>query len=105
MPVSLSELPPTSMSYHLSLLQTKIDQVADRAGVSPIARVDLETCLAALPWRERRHLTLILESVRVHADAPSLHDAVHLMQRLAAQIWADNPPPDLSRFKPSSSLN
>ncbi len=105
MPVSSSELPSTSLTYHLSLLQTKIDEVADRAGVSCTARVDLETCLAALPWRERRHLRLILESVRVHANAPALQDAVRLMQGLAAQVWAETPPPDLNRFQPGSYLS
>jgi len=105
MPFSSSELPPTSLTYHLSLLQTKIDEVADRAGVASTARADLETCLAALPWRERRHLTLILESVRVHANSPALQDAVRLMLKLAAQIWAEAPPPDLNRFQPSSYLS
>src|SRR3712207_1403834 len=105
MPVASSELPSTSLTYHLSRLQTKIDEVADRAGVSSIARVDLETCLAALPWRERRHLSLVLESVRVHANSPALQDAVRLMLKLAAQIWAETPPPDLNRFQPSSYLS
>lgn len=105
MPASSSELPSIGLTYHLSLLQTKVDQVADRAGVSPASRADLETCLAALPWRERRHLTLVLESVRVHANAPALHDAVRLMQGLAAQVWAETPPPDLNRLQPSSYLS
>ena len=105
MPVASSELPSTSLTYHLSRLQTKIDEVADRAGVSSIARVDLETCLAALPWRERRHLSLVLESVRVHANSPALQDAVRLMLKLAAQVWAETPPPDLNRFEPGSHLS
>ena len=105
MPVSSSELPSTSISYHLCLLQTKIDEVADRAGVSSTARVDLDTCLAALPWRERRHLRLILESVRVHANSPALQDAVRLMQKLTAQVWSESPPPDLNRLQPSSYLS
>ena len=102
MPVQSSSVPSTGLTYHLSILQTKIDEVADRAGVAFTARADLETCLAALPWRERRHLTLILESVRVHANSPGLQDAVRLMQKLAAEVWAQEPPPDLSRFQPPS---
>ncbi len=102
MSVRSSDLPPSTISYHLSLLNTKIDEVAERAGVSSTARLDLETCLAALPWRDRRHLSLILESVRVHANSPALQDAVRLMLGLAAQVWAQEPPPDLSRFQSSS---
>ena len=103
--VRTSALPPTSISYHLGLLQTKIDEVADRAGVSSSARLDLETCLAALPWKDRRHLALVLESVRVHANSPALQDAVRLMLKLAADVWAEEPPPDLSRYQPNSSSN
>jgi len=103
MPFRSSKLPPSTISYHLSLLNTKIDEVAERAGVSSSARMDLETCLAALPWRDRRHLTLILESVRVHANSPALQDAVRLMLGLAAEVWAQEPPPDLHRDQPNGS--
>jgi hypothetical protein len=99
--VRSSDLPPSTMSYHLSLLSLKIEEVAERAGVAPTARCDLETCLAALPWRDRRHLRLLLESVRAHADSPALQDAVRLMIQLAAEIWAEAPPPDLHRYQSS----
>jgi hypothetical protein len=82
-----------TISYNLGLLHTKLDEVAERAGVAPSDRMDLETCLAALPWRERRRLALLLESVRVHAMTPGLQDAVRLMLRLAADVWAKEPPP------------
>jgi hypothetical protein len=98
-----SDLPPSTISYHLSLLNLKIDEVAERAGLAPAARCDLETCLAALPWRERRRLTLILESVQVQAISPALKDAVRLMLGHAAEIWAEEPPPDLPRHQPSLS--
>jgi hypothetical protein len=97
-----SELPSTSISYHLSVLNAKLDEVAERGGVAPSSCVDLETCLAALPWRERRRLTLLLESVRVHANSPGLQDAVRLMQRLAADVWAEEPPPDMGRYQPAA---
>src|SRR5688572_13029458 len=103
MPVRSSDLPPSTMSYHLCVLNAKIDEVAERAGVTPSARMDLENCLAALPWRDRRHLTLILESVRVHADAPALQEAVRLLLKLTAQVWAIEPPPDLHRYVPEAS--
>jgi len=99
MVVRSSELLPSTISFHLSLLNLKIDEVAERAGVAPSARCDLETCLAALPWRDRRRLKLILESVRVHADSPALRDAVRMMLGLAAQVWAEEPPPDLHHQK------
>ena len=103
MPVRSSDLPPSTMSYHLCVLNAKIDEVAERAGVTPSARMDLETCLAALPWRDRRHLTLLLESVRVHANSPALQDAVRLMLGLTAEVWAEAPPPDLHRYIPNGS--
>ena len=99
MTVCSSDLPPSTISYHLSVLNSKVEEVAERAGVLPSSRLDLETCLAALPWRERRHLTLLLESVRVHANSPALQDAVRLIQKLAADVWAQEPPPDLSKFQ------
>jgi hypothetical protein len=97
-----SVLPANSISYHLSILNAKLDEVAERAGVGLTSRIDLESCLAALPWRERRRLTLLLESVRVHANSPGLQDAVRLMQKLAAEVWSQEPPPDMSRFQPPS---
>jgi hypothetical protein len=95
-----SDLPPSTISYHLSLLSMKVEEVADRAGIAPSARCDLETCLAALPWRDRRRLTLILESVQVHATSSALQDAVRLMLGFAAEVWAEAPPPDLPRHQP-----
>jgi hypothetical protein len=90
-----SDLPPSTISYHLSLLSMKVEEVAERAGIVSSARCDLETCLAALPWRDRRRLTLILESVQVHATSPALQDAVRLMLGLAKTVWAEEPPPEL----------
>ncbi len=87
-----SDLPSTSISYHLSVLNAKLDEVAERGGVAPSSRVDLETCLAALPWRERRHLGLVLESVRVHAGSPDLQRAIAMMLEIAAEVWSETPP-------------
>ena len=84
---------PSTISYHLGLLTAKVDEIADRAGVPTSARLDLESSLAALPWQERRRLTLVLESVRVHANSPELQNAVRLMLGLAGQVWAEEPPP------------
>lgn len=80
------------MARHLSDLHAKVDEVAERAGVSAYDRLDLRTALAALPWRERRHLGLVLESVQVHAGSPELRRAVDMLLALASEVWADSPP-------------
>ncbi len=81
------------MARHLSDLHAKVDDVAERAGVPAYDRLDLRTALAALPWRERRHLGLVLESVRVHAGSPELQQAIRMMLAIAAEVWAGSPPP------------
>ncbi len=80
------------MARHLSDLHAKVDEVAERAGVSAYDRLDLRTALAALPWRERRHLGLVLESVRVHAGSPDLQRAIAMMLEIAAEVWSETPP-------------
>ena len=49
---------------HLAQLQNKVDEMAERPGVSAFDRLDLRTALAALPWQERRRLILVLEGAR-----------------------------------------
>jgi hypothetical protein len=83
-----------TVAQHLGDLQAKIDEVAERAGVSALDRLDLRTALAALPWRDRRHLRLVLESVRAHAASPALRTAIALMLGVASDVWASTPPPD-----------
>lgn len=83
----------SSVAQHLSALQAKVDEVAQRAGVSFSDRLDLRTALAALPWRERRHLGLVLQSVRAHAGSPALQTAIELMLELAGDVWSASPPP------------
>ena len=86
------------MSSHiacpLSALATKVDEIAQRAGVPADARSDLETTLAALPWRDRRRLGLVLESARVSASSDAVRVAVDMMLGLAADIWTRTSPPD-----------
>ena len=82
-----------SVAHHLGDLQAKVEEVAERAGVSALDRLDLRTALAALPWRERRHLGLVLQSVRAHAAGPALRTAVDVMIALAGEVWARTPPP------------
>jgi hypothetical protein len=88
-----------NVALHLSALTDKVDEVATRAGVSPFDRLDLEGALAALPWRERRRLALILEGTKVSANSEALRTAVDMIHQLASDTWARTPPPDHSGGK------
>ncbi len=85
------------VALHLSALTAKVEQVAERAGVSASDRLSLETALAALPWPERRRLGLVLESARVGAESEFLRTAVGIVLERAARVWATTPPPDHAR--------
>jgi hypothetical protein len=78
---------------HLGDLRNKVEEVAERAGVSAVDRLDLRSALAALPWKERRRLGLVLESVRVSADTTALQTAIGIMLKIAGEVWAEIPPP------------
>ncbi len=88
--------PSASVALHLSAIAEKIDEVAARAGVSSSDRLDLETALRALPWRDRRRLGLILEGTRMSASSEALRTAVDMIVRLASDTWVRTPPPDQS---------
>jgi hypothetical protein len=81
------------VAHHLTALSAKVDEIAERAGVSAVARLDLAATLAALPWPDRRRLGLILESARVGTTSAAVREAVAVMLALAAEIWARTPPP------------
>jgi hypothetical protein len=81
------------VARHLGELQSKIDDYAARAGISSTDRLDLRTTLAALAWTDRRRLGMVLEGVRVHASSPALREAVGVVLRVAAEVWANMPPP------------
>jgi hypothetical protein len=93
MPLLPFDLSSSHVADHLSTLAAKVDEIAERAGVSAVARLDLETTLAALPWPDRRRLGLILESARVSTTDEGVQEAVEVMLDLAADIWARTPPP------------
>lgn len=84
----------TAVAKHLGELHAKVEEVAERAGVSAVDRLDLKTALAALPWRDRRRLGLVLESVRAQAGSPALRTAIEMMLELANDTWARSRPPD-----------
>ncbi|HEX2726120.1 MAG TPA: hypothetical protein VHN20_09900 [Beijerinckiaceae bacterium] len=82
------------MAYHLGLLQAKIEQIAERAGVSVYDRLTLEGLLAALPWAERRRVSLFLKASRAQSDDEALHQAIEILSSLASRAWTDAPPAD-----------
>jgi hypothetical protein len=92
MPLLTSDHSSQKVAEHLSALATKVDEIAQRAGVSAVARLGLETTLAALPWPSRRRLGLVLESARISSNDTAIRESVALM--LAAEVWARTPPPD-----------
>jgi len=94
MPVLTSDRSSSHVADYLSVLATKVDEIAQRAGVPAVARLDLETTLAALPWPSRRRLGLILESARVSTNDRGVREAVAVMLDLAADVWARTPPPN-----------
>ena len=82
----------SQVADHLSVLSAKVDEIAQRAGVSAVARLDLETTLATLPWPDQRRLGLILESARVSMTDKAVRKAVEVMLARAAEVWARVPP-------------
>jgi hypothetical protein len=89
-----SDFSSSQVAEHLGALASKVDEIAHRAGVSAVTRLDLETTLAALPWPSRRRLGLILESARISSNDTAVREAVAVMLALAAEVWARTSPPD-----------
>jgi hypothetical protein len=79
------------VAYHLGLLQAKIEQIAERAGLSVYERLTLEGLLAALPWAERRRVSLFLKAARAQSDDEALHQAIEILSALASRAWTDEP--------------
>jgi hypothetical protein len=48
----------------LSAVHSRIDEIADQAGVEGVARLSVDDTLAALPWPFRRRLVLALQSLK-----------------------------------------
>jgi hypothetical protein len=79
--------PPAS----LSAVQSRIDEIADQAGVQGTARLSVDDTLAALPWPFRRRLVLALQSLKAFSPDPGVRDAAEFFQLKAAQVWATMP--------------
>jgi hypothetical protein len=89
----------------LGLFQAKIEEVAERAGVSAYDRLSLETMLAALPWPERRRIGLFLKGAKAQSDSSAVHRAVEMLLVLASQVWgeADSRAPHKQAGEPGSA--
>ena len=79
------------VAHFIGALQAKIEEVAERAGVSPHERLSLERMLAALPWPERRRVSLLLRGAQAQSENPALHRAVDLVLEVASEVWNNAP--------------
>lgn len=76
------------LSHHLSSIQSKIERIAEEAGVPAEDRRTLEAMLQALPQPARRRLRLFLQGVKAQAGSPSVQQAADGFLSLAARMWA-----------------
>jgi len=75
----------------LSAVQSRIDDIADQAGVEGAARLNVNDTLTALPWRFRRRLVLTLQSQQTFSPDPEVQRAAEFFQLKAARVWAAMP--------------
>jgi hypothetical protein len=80
---------PTPAS--LSAVQSRIDDIADQAGVEGAARLNVDDTLAALPWPYRRRLVLTLQSLQAFSPDSDVQQAAELFQLRAARVWTAMP--------------
>jgi hypothetical protein len=80
---------PTPAS--LSAVQSRIEDLADQAGIAGNARMSVAETLAALPWLFRRRLVLTLQSLKAFSPDPDLQRAAEFFQLRAAEVWAAMP--------------
>jgi hypothetical protein len=82
-------LPPSDsdLSQHLSLIQSKIETIAEGAGVPPENRSSIEATLKALPLPARRHVRLFLQGVKAQTNDASVQNAADGFLSLAAELW------------------
>jgi hypothetical protein len=82
------------VAHFIGALQAKIEAVAERAGVSARDCLGLERMLAALPWPERRRVSLLLRGAKAQSENPALHRAVDLVFEVASEVWNTAPEAD-----------
>jgi len=71
----------------LSFIQSKIETIAEEAGVSAEDRRSLEAMLKALPLPARRRVRLFLQGIKAQTDSPKVQGAAEGFLSLAAKIW------------------
>jgi hypothetical protein len=86
--VSMSDIPTPAS---LSAVQSRIEDIADQAGVAEAARLNVDDTLAALPWPYRRRLALTLQSMQAFSPDSDVQQAAELFQLRAARVWAAMP--------------
>jgi hypothetical protein len=75
----------------LSAVQSRIEEIADQAGIDGPARLSVDDTLAALPWVYRRRLILAVQSLKAFSPDPAVRAAADFFQFKAAKIWAAMP--------------
>jgi hypothetical protein len=82
-------LPPgdAELSHHLSFIQSKIESIAEGAGVPVESRSSLEPMLQALPLPARRRVRLFLQGVKAQTNDASVQQAADGFLSLPAEMW------------------
>ncbi len=68
-------------------IQSKIEEIAEQAGVSFQNGVSLEDMLAALPQPERRRVQLFLQGVKAQSDDRTVQQAADEFLSVASRAW------------------
>jgi hypothetical protein len=81
----------SGVTSYLTVLQSRIDEIADQAGVTGPARLSIDETLASLPKSARRRLFMFLESLRAFSPDQAQRAAAEAVQERAALAWGDEP--------------
>jgi hypothetical protein len=75
------------VSHHLLTIQSKIEKMAELAGVSAEDRLSIERVLEALPQPERRRVRLFLQGVQAQSDDEAVQQAAEGFLLIASRVW------------------
>jgi hypothetical protein len=79
----------TGINAYLTVLQNRIDEIADQAGITGAARLSIDETLASLPKSARRRLFMLLESLRAFSPDQAQRAAAEAVQERAVLAWGD----------------
>ena len=79
--------PPLDVASHHFFIQSKIETIAEEAGVSAEDRLSLEAMLTALPRPERRRVRLFLQGIKAQSDSHAVQQAADAFLSLASKAW------------------